>query len=175
MQAALEAAGWNVLRRDGEKATREEVLRLLQEEDLALLHYIGHGYRMGTGPDANGSYLSLGGEGKKLSLPDVLALRRAPERVFLSNCEGDAAGEGMLVAGMGMAPAFVISGATTAIAMTGSPGDAHMAALVSELYENHISDLLTDPAVALRDTVKALRAGQGTSSVVFPALRVSTR
>ena len=96
MQAALEAAGWNVLRRDGEKATREEVLRLLQEEDPApRLHYIGHGYRMGTGPDANGSYLSLGGEGKKLPLPDVLALRRAPRRVFLSNCEGDAAGEGM--------------------------------------------------------------------------------
>jgi CHAT domain-containing protein len=172
VEHALDAAGWTVLRRDGETATVAEILRILREEDLGLLHYIGHGSR--RGPDANDSYLRLA-RGGKLRLSDVLALPRAPQRVVLSSCEGDAAGDGALVAGMGIGPAFVISGADVAVALVGRPKDSQLAELNSMLYGKFLTIFLRDPAAALRETMSALRTNQGTTHVVFPTLRTSTR
>ena len=168
VEAALEADRWEVITRDGRSATRAEVKRLLLREDVGLFHYAGHGFRRGR--DAWDSYLTLAGD-DRLTIADVLGLRRVPPRIVLSSCETDAAGEGAVVAGLGLAPAFVLAGADAAVAMRSDPKDFLMKAVMSELYTRHFPRFLDDPAVALHETMTADLA-RDLPGVDPPALRV---
>jgi CHAT domain len=173
VEDVLRGAGWRVVSLKGTQATRSEVLRYLEDPEVELFHYVGHSFRTRE-PDAWGSHLSLG-RGERLDIADVLALRHVPLRVVLSSCETDAAGDGALVAGMGIAPALVITGSEVVVAMVADPKDALMTPVMRELYTHHFEQLLNDPAEALRRATRSVQRSPGMASADLPALRVLVR
>ncbi len=167
---ALRKAGWDhvfVLRDD--EATPEEVRRILEREDVELFHYAGHSIRNGV--DAWDSFLSLGG-GQRLTIADVLGLRHVPRRVVLSSCVTDAGPGGVFVAGMGIAPAFILAGADVAVATAGTPNGALIKDVMSKVYGAHLDLLLEDPSAALRAAAADLHGSGDLATIDLPSLRV---
>ncbi len=120
--------GWEVARLDGRKATRDAVLAALP--GATLFHYAGHADV--AGPSGAASALRLAG-GARAELGDLLAVARAPDLVVLSACEaaGSDAGGGSL---LGLAQAFVLSGAQMAVAPTRPVRDSEARAFVNAFY-----------------------------------------
>ena len=127
------------------------------------LHYAGHG--LYAGREGWESALPLAGGGR-LTIPDILSLSPAPERVVLTGCdaarsEGDAEG-------LGIAQAFVVAGAAEALAPVRPVSDVLAARLAGQLRpeEGRLSD-------AWRRAVLRLRADD--PSVDWAAFRVVAR
>jgi tetratricopeptide (TPR) repeat protein len=119
--AILEERGGPRARRlSGLEATHPAVRDAIQDPAVGLLHYAGHG--IFDGPDGWESGLPLA-EGGRLTVADVLALRRAPALVLLSGCETARTGAGQ-AGGLGVAQAFVLSGARAVVAATRRVDDA---------------------------------------------------
>jgi CHAT domain-containing protein len=115
----------------GSLATHPAVRDAIQDPAVDLLHYAGHGTF--DGPDGWESGLPLAGGGR-LTVADVLALRRVPSLVLLSGCEtARTAAEGQ-VAGLGIAQAFVLAGARVVVAATRRVDDALAARLMKAVY-----------------------------------------
>ena len=135
----------------GRDATRAAVLAALG--DVRLLHWAGHG--VFSGRDGWSSALPLAGD-ERLTLGDVLTLPTTPPLVVLSGCEtarsGDAAHPG---AALGLAHAFLLSGAREVIAATRVVDDAVTARLMGELYRA-LPATPRDLAAALRDAQRAM-------------------
>lgn len=178
---ALQRDGWVVRELTGDAATHDAVRRELMEPGLELFHYTGHG--VARGADGWESHVMLG-RGQWLLSADVSALPRAPRLVVLASCEAasdraraDRAPDKRAYAeGASLANAFLVAGAERVIASPYRNNDATTMQVMKELYRNHLSALLTDPSVALRESLEALRARPDMAYVnAFPRLRVIAR
>lgn len=148
--AAVSALGFRVVQLSGKEARKEAIAALLQDPNLGLFHYDGHGHFAGR--DGTGAALDLA-DGP-LTVLDVLALRRAPPYVVLSGC--DTGQE----EGAGLALAFLERGAREVVAAIAPVHDEQASLLARGLYTGGAAG----PSRAL-DLVSALRrAGAGVSS-----------
>jgi hypothetical protein len=135
----------------GPDATRARVLSELLH--ASSLHFSGHAAY--AGPDGWDSALLLAG-GERLAVADVLALPRVPARVILSGCETGKGGEGRGPPGLGLADAFIASGASAVLASTRRVQDEdgeRLLRLLAPALEAHSDDV----AEALREAQLALR------------------
>ena len=151
--AALTARGWAVRRLESSAATHSSLEAALGARP-AWFHYSGHARYAGM----DGWESELGGEDEPLlTVGDIIALPRAPDRVVLAGCE--TAGSGRTDAGpvgLGLAHAFVLAGASWVVATTRPVRDADAHAVVRELYAR-LDDLDADAAAAaLRDAQRAV-------------------
>jgi hypothetical protein len=149
---SLDAAptDWHVTLLRGDDAELERVRPALATADL--FHYAGHARRLGArGWD---SEIELGRR-TSLDVSDILTLERAPDFVILSGCETaatDAAGES---GGIGLAQAFVASGARTVLATSRPVRDSAALALVKSFYGAWLAG--APPEVALQRAQLTLR------------------
>jgi CHAT domain-containing protein len=110
-----------------------------------LFHLAGHGTYLGRGGWE--SHLPLAGD-SRLTLGDLLALERVPERVVLSTCDaGHPSGEAS-IEGVNLAHAFLIAGSRSVLAAVKPVHDRAARQFLTRLYQgwNGTGDL----AVALR-------------------------
>lgn len=132
------------------EASAGEVRRSLAGADL--FHYAGHGVFSGFGGWE--STLPLAG-GTRLTLGDLLALRRVPRWVVLSGCETGRSGAGAPAEGLGLAHAFLLAGSGEVIAATRPVGDRAAQGLFTDLYRRWSPS--PDLAALLRDAQLAWR------------------
>lgn len=152
--AALAARGWTVRRLESSAATHSSLEAALGARP-EWFHYSGHARYAGI----DGWESNLGGQDEPLlTVGDIIALPRAPERVVLAGCE--TAGSGRTDAGpvgLGLAQAFVLAGARWVVATTRPVRDADAHAVVREFYAR-LDDLDADEAAAvLREAQLAVR------------------
>jgi len=100
-------------------------------ENASFLHFAGHGTR--TLGDPLETKVTLAERGA-LSVADVLALHRAPERVVLAACESGAQLSDDGPAALSLASAFLSRGSRQVIAATRPVVDAEARELVRHLY-----------------------------------------
>ncbi len=129
----------------------------------SLLHFAGHADHAGR--DGAESALLLA-DGARLTVPDILALERAPARVYLSGCETGAVTREAAVAGLGLAQAFVALGAEQVVATTRPVPDTLSRSVAERVY--------AEPG---RDWAEGLRRAQvalarGDAEVDWEAYRV---
>jgi hypothetical protein len=131
VEAAIRSwgAGWAITRLNGPAAKAETLRTALPGIDL--FHFAGHGNFAGLGGWE--SELRLAG-GSRLSLGDILALRRVPAWVVLSSCDAGHSSDQASGEGAGLAQAFLLAGSRSVIAATRPVADATAAELVRELY-----------------------------------------
>lgn len=124
----LRSQGWQVTLLSGAAARLPAVLAELGGDGVELLHFAGHGE---MGEDAWDARLVLAG-GTVLGVRDVLALEHPPRLVVLAGCE-TARSEGIGIAGMGLAQAFVNAGSEAVVA-TARKVDDHLARRFSSAW-----------------------------------------
>jgi tetratricopeptide (TPR) repeat protein len=123
------APPWNLRRLDGTAAGAEAVREALEKADL--FHYAGHGTFAGfAGWD---SVLRLA-DGSRLTLGDLLALRRVPPWVVLSACDAGRSSEDAPGEGIGIAYTFLLRGTEAVIAANRPVPDRTARDLIAELY-----------------------------------------
>jgi tetratricopeptide (TPR) repeat protein len=154
---ALRAAKWDVRSMTGTIATHDGVRDALAVEGLQLFHYAGHG--VFEGRDGWESGLPLAG-GTWLTIGDVLALPRVPDRVVLSGCETARTSTNTVATGLGLAQAFVVSGSREVVAAMRPVDDALAAAVAAQLTKNAEGSL---------DLATGLAAAQRKVSIEHPA------
>ena len=120
---------WSLRRLDGLAATAGAVREGLLDADL--FHFAGHGNFAGFAGWESALQLA---DGSRLTLADLLALRRVPSWVVLSSCETGQSSEQARGEGVGLAQAFLLAGSRAAIAATERVEDGTARALVDELY-----------------------------------------
>ena len=104
---------WKSVTLQSQKAKSEDVIAALPTADF--FHYAGHGVFAGfAGWD---SKLPLA-EGSRLTLGDVLALRRSPDWIVLSACDTAQTSQEAPGEGIGLANAFLLAGAKGVVAAT---------------------------------------------------------
>ena len=153
---ALRAAKWDVSSMTGTIATHDGVRDALAVEGLQLFHYAGHG--VFEGRDGWESGLPLAG-GTWLTIGDVLALPRVPDRVVLSGCETARTSTNTVVTGLGLAQAFVVAGSREVVAAMRPVDDALAAAVAEQLTAN---------AEGAMDLAMGLAAAQRKVSIEHP-------
>ena len=112
-----------------EKAKSKTVSDRLPGVDL--FHFAGHGDFAGLG--GWDSALPLA-DGSRLTLGDILTLRRVPKWVVLSACDAGHSSDQAPGEGIGLANAFLLAGSQEVIASTRTVDDVTALLLVSELY-----------------------------------------
>jgi tetratricopeptide (TPR) repeat protein len=122
-------SGWSFERLDGSQAQAEAVRTALPT--AGLFHYAGHGIFAGFG--GWGSELPLA-DGSRLTLGDVLALRRAPAWVVLSACDAGRSSEQAPAEGIGLANAFLLAGSQAVVAARRRVDDRVARELMRDLY-----------------------------------------
>ncbi|EYF02436.1 Tetratricopeptide TPR_4 [Chondromyces apiculatus DSM 436] len=152
VRAALEGrgAGWQAAYLEGAAATHRAVRDALDVEGATLFHYAGHGVFAGRDGWESGLPLAEGGW---LTLGDIMALPRVPERVILSGCETGRSGEEPTSGGLGLAQAFAVGGALEILAAVRPVEDALAERMMTGVHEA----MGVDPALGLPE---ALRAAQ---------------
>jgi tetratricopeptide (TPR) repeat protein len=152
--AALTARGWTVRRLGSPAATHSSIEAALGARP-AWFHYSGHARYAGI--DGWESHLGDHDE-PLLTVGDIVALPRGPERVVLAGCETAAPGTtGAGPSGPGLAHAFVLAGARWVVATTRPVRDADAHAVVRELYARLDGIDADDAAAALREAQLAVR------------------
>jgi len=150
-------SGWSSHRLDGSQTRAEAVRAALPA--AGLFHYAGHGIFAGFA--GWGSELPLA-DGSRLTLGDVLALRRAPAWVVLSACDAGRSSDQAPVEGLGLANAFLLAGSQAVVAARRPVADRSTRELMRELYRGwrpgtdiarqlqraQLSQRLTDPRAA---------------------------
>jgi tetratricopeptide (TPR) repeat protein len=119
------ALSWLQDERAGSKAVSDAL------PDVDLFHFAGHGSFAGLG--GWDSALPLA-DGSRLTLGDILTLRRVPRWVVLSACDAGHSSDQASSEGIGLANAFLLAGSQEVIASTRKVDDAMARFLVSELY-----------------------------------------
>jgi CHAT domain-containing protein len=134
----------------GAEASAAAVQSRLVAADL--LHYAGHGTFSGFGGWESSLLLA---EETKLTLGDLLALKRVPAWVVLSSCDTGRSSNETPVSGLGLAHAFLLAGSREAVASTRLADDREVPAFFADLYRrwDHEPDL----AVALQGAQLAWR------------------
>ncbi|HVT58401.1 MAG TPA: CHAT domain-containing protein [Thermoanaerobaculia bacterium] len=143
-------AGWRVDLLAQGAADSAAVARSLERVDL--LHYAGHARVSGFAGWE--SELPLG-QGTRLTVGDLLALRRAPAWVVLSGCETGRTAAGVPVETLGLAHAFLLAGARSVVAAPRPVDDRAARELFAELYRGWSAE--PDLAGELRRAQLALR------------------
>lgn len=144
------AGAWSARLLEGEEANGAQVHRLLEQADL--FHYAGHARFAGElGWD---SELRLANE-QTLSVADILALSSPPTVVVLSGCETAATAAGTVPESIGLANAFLASGAQLVLAALRPVDDVVARELVTAFYREWVRS--TPPHVALQTAQLALR------------------
>jgi cellulose synthase operon protein C len=169
IQRDLARAGFQVDTLEGAAATREAIEAKLADPCTALFAYDGHGASSADGGAARSGGIArdrsddalLLADGKVLTAAEVLGLPRVPEWVVLNGCT-TAAPEGL-----GLAQAFLLSGAIQVIASL----DEVSASAAAEFTRN-LFDHAGTPAESV--DLAALFAGAIADADV-PALRVFER
>ena len=134
----------------------------------ALFHYAGHARVRGArGWD---SELELGGR-TGLDISDILALERAPDYVVLSGCETAATEATSEAGGIGLAQAFIASGARTVIATSRPVRDETALVVMRSFYGAWLAG--TPPDVALQRAQLGLR--RETAEADWAAFRLIER
>ncbi len=143
--------GWTLTRLDGEAATGAAVRDALARTDL--FHYAGHGRFAGAmGWD---SALPLAADAR-LGVDDILALPHVPAHVVLSGCETARQAADAPLEAVGLAQAFMVAGAESAIAATRPVDDTLARDLAADLYLHAGAESAED---ALRRAQTALAQG----------------
>ena len=143
-------AGWHVTLLSGEDAELERVREALSTADL--FHYAGHARQLGArGWD---SEIELGRR-TALDVSDILTLERAPDFVVLSGCETAATDTAAEAGGIGLAQAFIASGAHTVLATSRPVRDVTALAIVKSFYDAWLAG--APPEVALQRAQLGLR------------------
>lgn len=143
--------GWTLTRLDGEAATGAAVRAALTTADL--FHYAGHGRFAGAmGWD---SALPLAADAR-LGVDDILALPHVPAQVVLSGCETARQAADAPLEAVGLAQAFMVAGAESALAATRPVDDTLARDLAADLYRHAGVESTED---ALRRAQTALAAG----------------
>jgi CHAT domain-containing protein len=168
VERVLREHAWEVDGLGGAAATSASVRGGLGK--ARLLHYAGHG--VFAGHEAWESALPLA-SGGTLTIADILAAPKVPERIVLSGC--DTAREAMdaPMEGLGMAQAFVVRGASFVIAPTRPVDDRLAPRLAAALYGGLADHGPVDAATVLRDAQLRLRAED--PSLDWSAFRLVTR
>ncbi|MFT3765382.1 MAG: CHAT domain-containing protein [Minicystis sp.] len=149
---ALEARGLRVVRLEGAAATHAAVRAAIEASPVALFHYAGHGRFEGRDGWESGLLLAGGGE---LTIGDIVALARVPNRVILSGCETARAGR---AEGLGIAQAFLAAGSTAVIAAARRVNGRLAEDLVRALYAPSSRSFPNDLAAALAEAQVAVLA-----------------
>jgi tetratricopeptide (TPR) repeat protein len=143
-------SGWTLKRLDGAAANSAAVSAALPGADL--FHFAGHGSFAGfAGWD---SELPLA-DRSRLTLGDVLTLRRVPRWVVLSACDAGRSSQQAPVEGIGLAQAFLLAGSQAVIAATRPVADRTARDLLSDLYRDWRPG--TDLALQLQSAELACR------------------
>lgn len=124
----------------GAEATRARIRAELSDPAIVLFHFAGHAD--GGGFDGIQGALVLREE-ERLSIGEVLSLPRVPEVVILSACRAATTGRGAQLASLGLAQAFLLSGAHVVLAPVVSVDDQKTKSLLLALYQ----ELRGNPAV----------------------------
>jgi CHAT domain-containing protein len=157
--------GWTLTRLDGEAATGAAVRAALAATDL--FHYAGHGRFAGAmGWD---SALPLAADAR-LGVDDILALPNVPAQVVLSGCETARQAADAPLEAVGLAQAFMVAGAESAIAATRPVDDTLARDLAADLYL-HAGTESAEDALRRAQTVLA----QGPPGRDWAAFRVLVR
>lgn len=143
VREVLEAGSWTLEELKSTGALAEAVGRRLPEADL--LHYAGHGIYSGFGGWDSGLLLAAD---TRLSLDDLLAVKRVPAWVVLSGCETGRSSTKTPVGSLGLAHAFLLAGSQGVIASTRPADDRTVPAFFAELYRQWTRE--PDLAVALQ-------------------------
>jgi tetratricopeptide (TPR) repeat protein len=143
---------WQVQVQSGPAASGVAVRAALERAEL--FHYAGHGRFAGLGGWESSMPLHEG----RLTVGDVLALRRVPSWVVLSGCETARASQESPVEGMGLAQAFLAAGAQGGVAAWRVVDDAQAMALMRTLYRHGGPGTSTGLPEALRQAQLELRA-----------------
>ena len=146
IRRALESrpGAWRVELLEDQAAARHHVRQRLSE--VTLFHYAGHA-DFDEATRGWDSHLMLAGGGR-LTVDDILTLRRAPRWVVLSGCQTGRDARTTPVPGIGLAQAFLVAGTEAAVAATAEVSDVEAAALVERLYQHWNAS--TPLAVALQ-------------------------
>lgn len=120
----------------------------------SLFHYAGHGRFAGLGGWDSALPLHEG----QLTVGDVLALERVPPWVVLSGCETARVEQSSPVESMGLAQAFLVSGARGVVAAWRVVDDAHALQLMAGLYGHAALADASELPAALRRAQLQLRA-----------------
>lgn len=128
-EAALGRRGFSVERVEGEAATHAALVAALERPEVALFFYAGHAVFEGL--DGALSGLRLAG-GARFTVSDILALGRVPRQIVLLACEGGRTATGSAT-GLGIAQAFLLRGAESAVAAPRPVEDAMAARLGAAL------------------------------------------
>ncbi len=133
VRRALEAdpGGWSLRTMEGSQAHGDVVRRALAE--ATLFHYAGHATFAGRGGWESALPLA---ENTRLTVGDILALKRAPELVVLSGCETGRSAREAPLESIGLAHAFVAAGSRRVIAAVRPVADRAAAELVAALYRD---------------------------------------
>jgi tetratricopeptide (TPR) repeat protein len=143
---------WDVETLLGRDARRSELLPQLSGE-IGIFHYAGHADFSGRGGWESAIPLGLG---SRLTLGDVLTLRRAPAWVVLSGCETGRTDEATQVESQGLAHAFLLAGSRAVIAATRRVDDTASRILFGALYRDARPN--SDLAVLLQHAQLTLRS-----------------
>ena len=149
-----ERGGFEPLVLQGREATHRAVRDALELPRTGLLHYAGHGVFEGRDGWESGFPLAAGG---RLSVGDVLVLRRTPALVLLSGCETARAASGSSASGLGLAQAFIVAGSRAVVASSRPVDDALAARVMTALYHALGANAGIDLAAALREAGLAVR------------------
>jgi hypothetical protein len=121
--------GWRLMPLEAEGASSKAVSAALPGADL--FHFAGHGNFAGLG--GWDSALPLADD-SRLTLGDILTLRRVPRWVVLSACDAGHSSEQAPGEGIGLANAFLLAGSQEVIASTRTVDDETARYLMTELY-----------------------------------------
>jgi tetratricopeptide (TPR) repeat protein len=152
-----------VTRLEGPSATHDAVRRALELPGATLFHYAGHGVFQGRDGWESGLPLAEGGW---LTVGDVMALAATPPLVVLSGCDTARTTDTAPAAGLGLAQAFIVAGASVVIAAARPVNDKLAAAMMGSLYEAQREQAARD--LASFDAPEALRRAQLAAMVELP-------
>ncbi|MEA2559441.1 MAG: hypothetical protein QOH06_945 [Acidobacteriota bacterium] len=134
---------WNTEELKSTEASAEAVSERLASADL--LHYAGHGSFSGFGGWDSSLLLA---EETRLTLGDVLALRRVPAWIVLSACDTGRSSTEVPVESLGLAHAFLLAGSRAVIASIRPAKDREVSEFFPVFYREW--DREPDLAVALQ-------------------------
>ena len=120
-------------------ASITNVRKALSDPTFTLVHFVGHGNRVGL--DGWQSGIMLEGEAR-FTAADVLMLKTVPPVVVLSACSTGESGEGRIAAGLGLTQAFMLRGATWVMGTTEVVDDSTSLAFSRQLYGSEFPALL---------------------------------
>ena len=131
VQRTLLKEGWSVERISGSEVTAKRLKTAVALADTRLFHFAGHAHFAGF----DGWHSHLGRRAMPLlGVADILTLPSGPQWVFLSGCETAAESGTQGASGLGLAQAFVLSGAQWVIASVRRIRDTDARAVADEVY-----------------------------------------